>query len=184
MTSFPIHTMDTAPEESRETLREVKETLGMIPNLAAGMAESPALVRAFFAVRKAFSHGTLSPIEIQVLSLTNAFENGCEWCMAFHSGVALKEGLSKEALDALRAGRRPEDSRLGALSDLSRAMVRNRGKVSEAELEAFCAAGFSKAQALEVVLGAGFSVMANFSGHLVHAPLGAAFEPYAWTMPG
>ena len=25
--------------------------------------------------------------------------------------------------------------------------------------------------------------MANFSGHLVHAPLGEALEPYAWTKP-
>jgi AhpD family alkylhydroperoxidase len=183
MTSFPIHTIDTAPEESRETLRTVQETLGMIPNLAAAMAESPTLVRAFFAVRETYSQGTLSPIDIQVLSLTNAFENGCEWCMAFHSAVALKEGLSKKALEALRAGRAPEDRRLGALSDLSRAMVRNRGEVSEQDLKAFYAAGFSRAQALEVVLGVAFSVMANFSEHLVHAPLGAAFEPHAWSRP-
>jgi AhpD family alkylhydroperoxidase len=183
MTSFPIHTIDTAPEESRKTLRTVKETLGIIPNLAAGMAEAPTLVRAFFAVREMYSHGTLSPIEIQVLSLTNAFENGCEWCMAFHSAAALKEGLSKVALEALRAGRAPEDPRLGALSDLSRSMVRNRGEVSEQDLEAFYAAGFNKAQALEVVLGVGFSVMANFSGHLVQSPLDAAFEPHAWSRP-
>jgi AhpD family alkylhydroperoxidase len=183
MTAFPIHTIETAPEESRETLRTVKETLGMIPNLAAAMAESPTLVRAFFAVRETYSQGTLSPIDIQVLSLTNAFENGCAWCMAFHSAVALKEGLSKEALEALRAGRAPKDRRLGALSDLSRAMVRNRGEVSEQELKAFYAAGFSRAQALEVVLGVAFSVMANFSEHLVHVPLGAAFEPQAWSRP-
>ena len=103
--------------------------------------------------------------------------------MAFHSAAALKEGLSKEALEALRAGRAPADPRLGALSDLSRAMVRNRGEVSEQDLGAFYAAGFSAAQALEVVLGVGFSVMANFSGHLVQAPLGAAFEPHAWSRP-
>jgi AhpD family alkylhydroperoxidase len=183
MNSFPIHTIDTAPEGSRETLREVKDTLGMIPSLAAGMAESPTLLRAFFAVREIYSQGTLAPIDIQVLSLTNAFENGCEWCMAFHSTAALKEGLPKEALDDLREGRAPEDIRLRALSDLSRAMVRNRGKVSEQDLQAFYAAGFSPAQTLEVVLGAGFSVMANYSGHLVHAPLGAVLEPYAWTRP-
>jgi len=184
MNSFPIHTIDTAPEGSRETLRHVRETLGMIPNLAAGMAESPTLLRSFFAVRDLYAQGTMSPIDIQVLSLTNAFENGCEWCMAFHSAAALKEGLSKEDLARLRAGRAPEKSGLQALSDLSRAMVRNRGHVSEEDLEAFYAAGFTRAQALEVVLGAGFSVMANFSGHLVHAPLGAAFEPHAWTRPG
>jgi AhpD family alkylhydroperoxidase len=183
MTAFPIHTVDTAPEGSRETLRRVRETLGMIPNLAAGMAESPSLLRSFFAVRELYAQGTLRPIDIQVLSLTNAFENGCAWCMAFHSAAALKEGLTKEDLARLRAGRGPEDPRLRALSDLSRAMVRNRGVVSERDIGAFYAAGFSPAQALEVVLGAGFSVMANFAGHLVRAPLGAAFEPHAWTRP-
>ena len=49
MTAFPIHTIDTAPEGSKETLVRVKEALGMVPNLAAGMAESPTLLRAFFA---------------------------------------------------------------------------------------------------------------------------------------
>jgi AhpD family alkylhydroperoxidase len=155
----------------------------MVPSLAAGMAESPTLLRAFFAVREIYLQGTLGPIDIQVLSMTNAFENGCEWCMAFHTAVALKEGLPKEALDDLREGRAPEDPRLRALSDLSRVMVKNRGRVSEKDLQAFYAAGFSRAQALEVVLGVGFSVMANFSGHLVHAPIGPVLEPYAWTRP-
>ncbi len=183
MIPFPIHTIETAPEGSRETLRRVQDTLGTVPSLAAGMAESPGLLRAFFAVRDIYSQGTLSPLDIQVLSLTNAYQNGCEWCMAFHSAAALKQGLAREALDALRAGRPPEDARLRALSNFSRAMVRNRGAVGEDDLRSFYAAGFSPAQALEVVLGAGFSVLANFSGHLVHAPLGPVLEPHAWTSP-
>ena len=183
MTTFPIHTIETAPAESRDTLRHVRETLGMIPNLAAGMAESPTLLQSFFAVRDIYARGTLSPVEIQVLALTNAYENGCEWCMAFHSAAALKEGLSREDLARLRGGRAPQDPRLQALSDLSRAMVRRRGRVGEDDLGPFYAAGFTRAQALEVILGVGFSVMSNFSGHLVHAPLGAAFEPHAWTRP-
>src|SRR5262245_64013588 len=90
MTAFPIHTIDSAPEGSKETLARVKETLGMIPNLAAGMAESPTLLRAFFAAREIYSQGTLSPVEIEVLSLTIAFENGCEWCIGFHYTGAIR----------------------------------------------------------------------------------------------
>ena len=183
MTAFPIHTIDTAPQESRETLRHVRETLGMIPNLAAAMAESPTLLRSFFAVRDLYATGSMRRIDIEVLSLTNAFKNGCEWCMAFHSAGALKAGLSNEDLARLRAGNAPTDPRLRVLSDFSRTMVRSRGNVSAQDLAAFYAAGFTPAQALEVVLGAGFSVMANFAGHLAHAPLGLAFEPHTWTKP-
>ena len=182
-TSFPIHTIDTAPEGSQETLRQVVANLGMLPNLAAAMAESPTLVKAFFAVREVYAQGTFSSGETQVLSLTNAFENGCQYCMAFHSFLALKEGVPEEAVDALREGREPREQRLGALSRLSRAMVRNRGRVGRADLEAFHAAGFSRAQALEVVLGIGFSVMANFAGHLTHAPLEGVFRSHEWQPP-
>jgi AhpD family alkylhydroperoxidase len=184
MTAFTIHTIDTAPTDSRETLTHVRETLGMIPNLAAAMAESPTLLRSFFTVRDIYAEGTMTPVDIQVLSLTNAFENGCTWCMAFHSAAALKEGLPKEDLARLRSGEPPADSRLRALSDFSRSMIRNRGNVSVQDLERFYAAGFTRAQALEVVLGAGFSVMANFAGHLAHAPLGVPFEQHAWKKPG
>lgn len=82
-------------------------------------------------LREIYAQGTLSPIDIQVLSVTNAIENGCEWCVAFHSAAALKAGLPPEALDELRDGRAPADARLCALSGLSRTMVRNRGSVSE-----------------------------------------------------
>src|SRR5262245_35265644 len=98
-TTFTVHTIETAPPASRETLRHAEESLGMIPNLAAAMAESPTLLRAFFAVRDIYGQGTLSPVEIQALSLANAVENGCEWCVAFHSAAALKLGLSREDLD-------------------------------------------------------------------------------------
>jgi AhpD family alkylhydroperoxidase len=181
MTAIPIHTIDSAPAGSRETLRTVQQTLGAIPSLAAGMAESPTLLRAFFTVREIYAQGTLTPLEIQVLSLANAVENGCGWCVAFHTVLALKEGISAEALAALRAGRDPAEPKLGALSAFSRALIRSRGAVSDSDLDRFLTAGWTRAQMLEVVLGISFSTMANYAGHLIDAPLGPMLEPHEWT---
>jgi len=181
MTAFPIHTIETAPTGSRETLLTVKRTLGAIPSLAAGMAESPTLLRAVFAVREIYAGGTLTPIEIQTLSIAIAVENRCAWCVAFHTGMALKEGIPEEALAALRAGQEPAEPRLGALSALARAMIRNRGEASEPEPGRFLAAGYTRAQALEVILGIGFSTMANYAGHLIDAPLGPMLQSHEWS---
>lgn len=183
MTTFPVHTIETAPADSRETLAEVREKLGMIPNLAAAMAESPTLLRAFFTVRDIYANGTLTAVDIQVLSLTNAFENGCAWCMAFHSAAALRAGLPADELTRLRAGDAPIEPRLKAMSNFSRALVRTRGDVSAEERATFHDAGFTHGQALEVVLGVAFSVMANYAGHLTHAPLDVPFEAHAWVKP-
>jgi AhpD family alkylhydroperoxidase len=183
MSSYQVHTIDTAPEASRSLLRGMAASVGFVPNLAATMAESPPLLAGFLAVRDIYQRGTFSGAEIQVLSLTAAFENRCDWCMAFHTLMALKEGVSRPSVDALRAGRAPVEPRLAALSDFARAMVQRRGAVLPAEHERFVAAGYTRAQAMEVVLGMAFSLMANFAGHLAHAPLDPPFEPHAWSAP-
>jgi uncharacterized peroxidase-related enzyme len=184
MRTYPIHTPDSAPEGSKDTLRHVQATLGGVPNLAAAMAESPSLVRAFFAVREIYAQGTLSAGDIQVLSLANAFENDCDWCMAFHTVMAQKSGVSDGTVAALREGRSPDDRRARALSEFTRALIQHRGAVPPGALEAFHAAGFSRAQVLDVVLGVAFSVMANYAHHIVAAPLDDMLSAQAWHRPG
>ncbi len=180
MTRFVTHSLKSAPEGSRKTLEALQAQVGFIPSLAAAMAESPELLRGFVAVRDIYQGGSFTPAEIQVLSLTAAFENGCAWCMAFHSLMALKSGVPEADVQALREGRTPATPRLGALSDFARTTLRERGAARAADLERLAAAGFSKAQALEVVLGMAFSLMANYAGNLVDAPLDPPLAPHAW----
>ena len=182
MLEYQVHTDATAPRPAQATLREIKHKLGAVPNLAATMAEAPGLLKGFFALREIYyNEGTLAPAEIQVLSLTNAFENGCEYCMALHTTFARKEGVSEESIVALRAGRSPVEPRLRALSDFSRTLVHRRGDMPEDQFKDFLAAGFSPGQALEVVLGIAVSILPNFAHHLTGAPLDGVFQRDAWT---
>ncbi len=180
MSRFPIHTVTSAPEQSRDALSGLAKAVGMIPNLAAGMAESPSLLRGFLAVREIYQNSTLSGAEIQVVSLTAAYENGCAWCMAFHSLMANNEGVSADDVRLLRTGRSPRDPRLSALDAFARALLQRRGAVSADQLQQFVDAGYSERQALDVVLGLAFSLMANYAGHLVQPPLDAPFVPHEW----
>lgn len=184
MRAFPIHTIDSAPEGSREILRTVQKTVEMIPNLAAGMAGAPTLVRAFFGVREIYAQGTLSEAEVQVLSVANALENDCGWCVAFHSFVAEKAGVPHAAIDALRQGADPDEPRFRALAQLTRDLIQNRGAATPAVLEGFYDAGFTPPQALEVVLGIAFSTMANYAQHLIQAPLDEVLKPHGWSRTG
>ena len=60
-------------------------------------------------------------------------------------------------------------------------MVRNRGAIDTPALQAFFAAGYSKRQALDVVMGMAFSVMANYAGHLTRPPLDGFLATHVWT---
>ena len=179
--AYAVHTPESAPEMAGEALRSLHAAVGVIPNLAATMAESPALLKGFLALRGLYAETAFSSGEVQVLSLTAASENDCAWCVAFHSAIALKEGINRDAVESLRHGVAPADVRLAALSNLGRAMVRNRGRVDGNVLQAFFDAGYSKRQALDVVMGVACSVMANYASHLTRPPLDEFLEPFAWT---
>jgi uncharacterized peroxidase-related enzyme len=180
MSKFTVHTLETAPAASRPVLEKLKEKVGIIPNLAATMSESPTLINAFVTLRGIWQESTFSPLERELIAATNAVTNKCTYCVAIHSTFALKEGLEPEALEAVRAGKSPDDPRLKALADFARKMMISRGQISEADLEQFLAAGFTKNEALEVVVGAAVSVLANFANHLTAAPLDDFFQPQVW----
>ena len=92
-TTYTLHTLESAPEMAADALRTLQSTVGLIPNLAATMAESPALLNGFLALRELYAKTGFSAGEVQVLSLTAAYENDCAWCVAFHTAMALKEGV-------------------------------------------------------------------------------------------
>jgi alkylhydroperoxidase family enzyme len=69
------------------------------------------------------------------------------------------------------------------LAAFSRAVVEQRGWVSEAEQEAFLAAGFTPRQLLDVVAIAALKTLSNYVNHLAHTPLDPAFEAHRWTKP-
>ena len=180
-TTYTLHTLESAPEMAADALRTLQSTVGLIPNLAATMAESPALLNGFLALRELYGKTRFSAGEVQVLSLTAAYENGCAWCVAFHTAMALKEGVDRDVVDALRQGTVPNDGCLAALIGFARAMVRNRGAIDPPTRQAFFAAGYSKRQGLDVVMGMAFSVMANYAGNLTQPPLDSFLTPHVWT---
>ena len=180
MTTYPIHTVDTAPDGARQTLVGLRQAFGQLPNLAATMANAPALVNSFYAAFGQFAGGTFTAAERQVLLLTNAVTNTCAWAVAFHSTAALAAGVQPSDVDAIRRRAAPADPRLAALSSLTRTLIDKRGHLDPADVTAFTGAGFDANQVLEAITGVAISAMANYAGNVAQPPLEAPLEPQAW----
>ena len=181
MTEFRTHTIESAPDASRDALRGVSERMGFVPNLYATFAESPALLEGYLALAGIFDRSTsFSATERQVILLTASSENECHYCMAAHTAIAGMQRVPLEIVEALRRGEVLPDARLQALSEFAREVVQQRGRVPEAEIDAFLAAGFTRAQVLEVVLGIGLKTLSNYTNHMADTPLDAAFGRHAW----
>jgi uncharacterized peroxidase-related enzyme len=181
MPLFPVHTAESAPEASRPHLDAARRKFGMVPNLIGVLATSPVAVGSYLTVTAEFEGSSLSPVEQQVVIIAASAENRCEYCVSVHSAVAGMVKMPAEALEALRAGRDPEDLRLGALARFTRHLVEERGWVDDAELEAFLAAGFGEQQVLEVVTAVALKTISNYTNHIAGTPLDDAFASQRWT---
>lgn len=181
MTNYPMQTIETAPDGTKQALTQLQETFGFIPRAAAAMANSSPLMSSFFSSFGYFrGDGTFTPAERQVLLLSDAVANGCAWAVAFHTLEALEDGVPPADVDAIRRRRLPADPRLGALSALARALIAGRGHLSEAETEAFLAAGFDRNQILEAITAVAISTMTNYAATVADLPLEDQLRAHAW----
>jgi alkylhydroperoxidase family enzyme len=152
----------------------------MLPNIAGAMATSPVLINSLVGLFGKVHGGSFTEAQVQTVLLTDAATNASAWAVAFHTALALKEGLDPADVQAIRDGRLPRDSKLAALSALARTMIEMRGRLEDQDVDRFIAAGFGKDHALEVVAIVAASTITNYTGSITKTPLEAQFQEHAW----
>ncbi|WP_109478682.1 carboxymuconolactone decarboxylase family protein [Paraburkholderia sp. C35] len=180
MSRYPVHTLETAPVQSQPVLQQLQQAFGMIPNIAAKMAASPVLINGFIGLFERVHASSLTEPQIQTLLLTNAVVNASEWPVAFHTALALKQGVSAADVEAIRHGKLPADTQLAALSSLARALIEQRGRLTETDVQRFLAAGFSAEQVLEVIAVVAASTITNYTASVTGPELERPFDQFVW----
>lgn len=176
MTTFNIHTPETAPEQSRGILKSVQEKLGFVPNVFGVIANSPALLRGLWELRASADMGQLTPAERTIVRLTASHLNDAHYCMAANLTVAQKESIPADMLDALRNDRPLKDAKLEALHLFTQKVMKRLGRPDASDIDAFRKAGYTDAHVMEVVLGISQTLITNYVGHIAHVPLDKQFE--------
>lgn len=176
------HTLETAPQKSKDFLQAAKNSMGMIPNMYAVMAENPMLLEAYINSYHLFrSSADFSAIEQEVIFLSISAANECSYCIAAHSMVADK--MSKvpvEITNSIRDGKQIPDAKLEALSQFTKTLIINRGHVNNDEIQNFMAAGYSQSQILGIVTAIGIKTMSNYMNHITNTPVDEVFKYREW----
>ncbi len=180
MSNYQVHTKETASPPAAEMLANAEKAYGFIPNLLGVMAESPVMLKAYLALGKIFDESSFSPTERQVVILTVSRLNDCRYCMAAHSVVAGMQNIPADVIDAIRNDQPIADGRLEALRRTVTTTVEQRGWLSEDDLDAFFAAGYTRAQMFELILGISYKTLSNYVNHIADTPLDSAFASGAW----
>ncbi len=179
MTDFITHTKETAPEGSKPILEAVQGKYGFIPNLLGNFAEAPNVLKSYTDIAAAVSQGTLSAVEQQIVLIAASRINGCEYCVAAHSAISDMQKLPADVINAVREDKVIADSKLEALRQFTKSVVSKQGWVCENTVNNFLAAGYTKAQVLEVILAITQKTLSNYANHILGTPVDQAFQPHA-----
>ncbi|MBL4684694.1 MAG: carboxymuconolactone decarboxylase family protein [Nannocystaceae bacterium] len=178
---FKLHTLKTASEQSLPLLEATKKSFGLLPNLHGILAESPAAMQAYNALHQSFMSTSLDATEKTVVWQSINVEHKCHYCVPAHTGVANMMDVDQAVTTALRDESPLPSAKLEVLRDTTLALVRNRGHLSEEQLQAFTDAGYESQQLLEIIVGLAQKVVSNYVNHLAKTPVDPAFEEFAWT---
>lgn len=180
MTTLKIHNIETAPEGGKSLLEQSQKAYGMIPGLHGVLAGAPKILEAYQTLHQLFTESSFNNEELTVVWQTINVEHECHYCVPAHTGIAKMMKVDDNITEALRNETPLENAKLEALRTMTLSIIRNRGNVSQEDLDAFYAAGYGEAQVLEIILGLSQKTISNYVNHIANTPVDEGFEKFAW----
>jgi len=155
-----------------DTLERVKRQLGFLPNLFKEMSKAPAVLGVYLKGQEALSQGSLTAKEQQIVQLTVAVYNDCQYCQAAHQWFGQKMGLSQEEVQEIRSGLSQQtDSQVANLVRATKLILENRGWIDPEELTRFEQQGINRVKLYEIIALIGLKTISNYINHIAETPI-------------
>ncbi|MFD9735781.1 carboxymuconolactone decarboxylase family protein [Umezawaea sp. NPDC059074] len=151
----------TAEPRTRALLDKVERALGVTPNMMKAMASSPAVLDAYLSFSGALSKGRLPAAVQEQIALVTAVANECGYCLAAHTVLGARAGVSDEDLVSGRHAR-AADPKVEAALRFTLAVISTKGFVADTDLAAVRAAGYDDGEIGEIVAAVALNTFTNY----------------------
>jgi len=172
---------DTTPDR-QALLNSIHAAFGTVPHMFRAVANSPAALKSMWSVFGALGAGVVSPRLSEQIAVAVADRNACGYCLAAHSALGRKAGLTADELRHAQAGESSDPQTQTALR-FALKLVNDRGQVGEADIEAMRAAGFNDEEIVEVVAHVALNLFTNYVNVAFATPLDFPAVPLRRAVP-
>ncbi|EJS2612063.1 carboxymuconolactone decarboxylase family protein [Vibrio alginolyticus] len=124
MSFFTIHTTESAPIGSRNTILKEKLKHGSVINLFGVLAESPQTLQAYLDLYDLLSESSLNNEEKTVIWQVLNIEHNCTYCVPAHTALANVMGVRHSLTAALRNQQPLPTKQLEVLKEFTLDMAR------------------------------------------------------------
>ncbi len=155
----------TASGRVKDLFEEVQTSLGATPNIVRTMAASTAVLEAYLSFSAALGKGRLPAKLREQIALVVAEANGCDYCLAVHTAIGKKVGLTEDAIVESRRAN-SESSKDKAALQFARNVVRTRGDVRDQDVDHLRTLGFTDGEIAEIVANVAINLFTNYFNHV------------------
>ena len=156
----PIQT-NGATSELKRSLKNSHLKLDEAPRFLQVMANSPASLRAYIRADAALVRGQLTTRQRQQVALAVAEINGSSYSLSARYDTRKSLGLTHQEMQ-LAGNAAAADPKVDTMLRFTRAVVLQRGDISDEDFQALGIAGFTDAQIIEIVANIGLNVFSNY----------------------
>jgi uncharacterized peroxidase-related enzyme len=142
-------------------LSQVEKSLGMVPNLFATLANAPVALDGLLSLSKTLSRGRLTARQGEIVALAVGQENECKYCLSAHTASSRSVGLNDAGALKARNGD-GDDPFERALASFAKVIVRQRGHLSNEELESARKAGIDEGLVMEIIANVALNTFTNY----------------------
>ena len=105
---------------------------------------------------------TLKAKEREVINLVVSEVNACKYCQSAHTALGKMNGFTDEQVLEIRSGQASFDAKLDALAKFVKNITVNRSKPDAEVVENLFAAGYDKANLIDIIVVIGDKIITNF----------------------
>jgi uncharacterized peroxidase-related enzyme len=145
----------------RDMLDQIQGAFGVTPNMFRAVANSPAALKSMWGAFGALGAGRIDSKLGEQIAVAIADRNACNYCLAAHTALGRKAGVSSEEMTAAQAGH-SNDPRTAAALVFALKVVETRAQVSSDDVASLRNAGFDDEQIVEIMAHVALNLFTNY----------------------
>lgn len=154
----------------RTVLDQIHGAFGATPHMFRAVANSPAALQSMWAAFGALGGGVIGAALGEQIAVAVANRNACDYCLAAHTALGRKAGVSGDDLAAAQSGE-SADPRTAAVLRFALKLVNERGQVDAADVQALRDHGWSDEHIVETVAHVALNLFTNYVNVALAVPV-------------
>jgi len=166
----PLVDRTAATGSVRTVLDQIHGAFGATPNMFRAVANSPAALQSMWAAFGALGGGVIGAALGEQIAVAVANRNACDYCLAAHTALGRKAGVSGDDLAAAQSGE-SADPRTAAVLRFALKLVNERGQVDATDVQALRDQGWSDEHIVEIVGHVALNLFTNYVNVALAVPV-------------